>query len=76
MTVIGNFLLIFYFFKKLFFKFLCTSLNFNTLGKVNFKKFLNTGQGDGQRGGAIRYNHIYLKNPAVKLNFPYTCARS
>ena len=53
--------------------FLCT---FKHNGKANFKKFLNTGQGVGQRVGTYRDNHIYLKIHAGKLNFPYTCLRS
>ena len=52
--------------------FLCTSKHNHT---ANFKKFLNTGQGDGQRGWSIRYNHFYLKNHAWKLNFKHTCLR-
>ena len=53
--------------------FLCTSKHKHT---ANFKKFLNTGQGGGQRVGTYRYNHIYLKIHAWKLNFKHTCPRS
>ena len=52
--------------------FLCT---FKHNGKANFKKFLNTGQGVGQRVGPIRYNHFYLNLDAGKFIFKHTCAR-
>ena len=52
--------------------FLCTSKHNPT---ANFKKFLNTGQGVGQRVGTYRYNHIYLKIHAGKFIFKHTCAR-
>ena len=53
--------------------FLCTSKHNHT---ANFKKFLNTGQGGGQRVGTYRYNHIYLllqglrpKNSCMEIKF-------
>ena len=53
------------------FSFLCT---FKEIWQANFNKFLNTGQGVGQRGAPIEDNHFYLKIHAEELNFKHTCA--